>query len=86
MSYPQRTQGGNDRHRDSPPPIKLDDVKFGKEIDAGLFNEIAQCMARAIFEDGHWAKKKESWKRETNLGRNKSTQLRKFYDELVMWH
>jgi CRISPR-associated protein Csm2 len=75
MSNPQRTQGGfgNDRYRDSPLPIKLDDVKFGKEIDANLFADIAQAKAKFISEEGRGRK-------------NKSTQLRKFYDELVMWH
>lgn len=75
MNHPQRAQGGfgNDRHRDSPPPIKLDDIKFGKLIDANLFADIAQTKAKLIAEEGRGRK-------------NKSTQLRKFYDELVMWH
>jgi CRISPR-associated protein Csm2 len=76
MNYSQRPQGGfgNDRRRDPPPPsIKLDDIRFGKEIDANLFADIAQTKARFIAEEGRGRK-------------NKSTQLRKFYDELVMWH
>ncbi|MDR0736257.1 MAG: type III-A CRISPR-associated protein Csm2 [Zoogloeaceae bacterium] len=75
MSYPQRTQGGsgNDHRREPPPSIKLDDIKFGKPIDINLFADIAQAKARFIAEDGRGRK-------------NKSTQLRKFYDELVMWH
>ncbi|MBU3696535.1 MAG: type III-A CRISPR-associated protein Csm2 [Dechloromonas sp.] len=38
-----------------------------------LFSDIAQDKAKTIFEAGAGRK-------------NKSTQLRKFYDELVMWH
>jgi CRISPR-associated protein Csm2 len=81
MAYQQpntqgnRQQGGfnSGRSRDQSPPIKLDDIKFGKEIDANLFADIAQAKAQAIAEEGRGRK-------------NKSTQLRKFYDELVMWH
>jgi CRISPR-associated protein Csm2 len=81
MNYPQRPQGsrpqqgggGHDRQRDVPPPIKLDDVRFGENIDPDLFAGIAQAKAKAIAEEGRGRK-------------NKSTQLRKFYDELVMWH
>jgi CRISPR-associated protein Csm2 len=82
MAYQQQNSQGNrsqqggfssDRNRDQPPPIKVDDIKFGKEIDANLFADIAQAKAKAIAEEGRGRK-------------NKSTQLRKFYDELVMWH
>lgn len=80
MNYPQRPQGnrspqsgGYDRSRDMPPPVKLDDIKFGKALDPNLFADIAQAKARAIAEEGRGRK-------------NKSSQLRKFYDELVMWH
>ncbi|GHT94400.1 type III-A CRISPR-associated protein Csm2 [Betaproteobacteria bacterium] len=79
MTYPQNSQGSRpqqgsfNRDRDQAPPIKLDDIKFGKEIDANLFADIAQAKAKTIAEEGRGRK-------------NKSTQLRKFYDELVMWH
>ncbi|MDR0736533.1 MAG: type III-A CRISPR-associated protein Csm2 [Zoogloeaceae bacterium] len=75
MNHPQRAQGGfgNDRHRDPPPSIRLDDIRFGESIDDNLFADIAQAKARAIAEEGRGRK-------------NRSTQLRKFYDELVMWH
>ncbi|MDR1647234.1 MAG: type III-A CRISPR-associated protein Csm2 [Zoogloeaceae bacterium] len=53
--------------------MRLDDIKFGKVIDANLFADIAQAKAKFIAEEGRG-------------GKNKSTQLRKFYDELVMWH
>ncbi|MDR0736979.1 MAG: type III-A CRISPR-associated protein Csm2 [Zoogloeaceae bacterium] len=88
MNCPQRTQGGsgNDRHHNPPPSIRLDDIRFSKGVDTNLFDKIAQRVARDIAEDGHWSKKKEGWKREKNLSKNKSAQLRKFYDELVMWH
>jgi CRISPR-associated protein Csm2 len=81
MSYPQGPRGnrpqqggGHDRPRDTPPPpVKVDDIRFGKDLDPNLFADIAQAKARAIAEEGRGEK-------------NKSTQLRKFYDELVMWH
>jgi CRISPR-associated protein Csm2 len=77
MNYPQRSQGNRPPQgggsRDMPPPVKLDDIKFGKELDPNLFADIAQTKARVIAEEGRGRK-------------NKSSQLRKFYDELVMWH
>jgi CRISPR-associated protein Csm2 len=66
-------QGNFSRDRDQSPPINLADIKFGKEIDANLFADIAQAKAKTIAEEGRGRK-------------NKSTQLRKFYDELVMWY
>ncbi|GHT84339.1 type III-A CRISPR-associated protein Csm2 [Betaproteobacteria bacterium] len=77
MTYPQNSQGSRRQQgssdRDQAPPIKLDDIKFGKEIDANLFADIAQAKAKTIAKEGRGRK-------------NRSTQLRKFYDELVMWH
>jgi CRISPR-associated protein Csm2 len=55
-----------------PLAIDLSKVKFGN-IDEKLFDTTAEEMAKTIFGEG-------------NSGKNKSTQLRKFYDELVMWH
>jgi len=91
MNYQQRPQGsrsqqGGGYDRAQPPAVDTAQVIFGENINAKLFDEIAQSMAQAIFEDGHWSKRREGWKRENNLGKNKSSQLRKFYDELVMWH
>lgn len=47
-------------------------ISFGKELPETLFDVIAQEKARFIKANC----------RDTN----KSTQLRKFYDELVMWY
>jgi CRISPR-associated protein Csm2 len=54
------------------PTIEVNDIKFGTEMPDQLFADIAQDKAKTIFEAGAGRK-------------NKSTQLRKFYDELVMW-
>ena len=43
---------------------------FKPPIEAELFNDIAQQAAKKIAQDKN---------------RNKSTQLRRFYDELVLW-
>jgi CRISPR-associated protein Csm2 len=88
-AFSQHPQGsrpprrGNDNVQ--PPAIDFSPVKFGTGDDK-LFDKIAEDMARAIVEDGHWSKKKEGWEKGSSLSKNKSTQLRKFYDELVMWH
>lgn len=52
--------------------ISTADIQL-KNIPATLFSDIAQDKARAVAEAGAGKK-------------NKSTQLRRFYDELVMWH
>lgn len=71
MNNPQQ-RGGYDRNDRPTPQIDMSDVKFGTDIPDLLFADIAQEKARAIAEAGGGRK-------------NKSTQLRKFYDELVMW-
>jgi CRISPR-associated protein Csm2 len=75
---------GRDRHRqggDRPttaPPPRLDtagiDIRPGDKgaLDPALFDTIAQAAARAVAGDGR------------NQA-NKPSQLRQFYDELVMW-
>ena len=55
------------------PTINTSDIRLAKPVAAELFADIAQDKAAVIFEAG-------------GGNRNKSTQLRKFYDELVMWH
>jgi CRISPR-associated protein Csm2 len=45
------------------------------EPSAELYNEIADSMAKAVSDSGKSDRKEK----------NKSTQLRKFYDEIVMW-
>ena len=54
------------------PTIELSDIKFGEGLNELIFADIAQDKARVVAAAGEGTK-------------NKSTQLRKFYDELVMW-
>lgn len=68
------SQGGYRPNNQSSPSIDVSDIRFGADLNPELFASIAQRNAKAIAVDG--GKKKN----------NKSTQLRKFYDELVMWH
>ena len=52
--------------------MNLDRIKFKKgEMPDDIFSDIASEAADEI---------------ASSSGANKSTQLRKFYDELVMWH
>ncbi|HQQ68689.1 MAG TPA: type III-A CRISPR-associated protein Csm2 [Alicycliphilus sp.] len=73
MATYQRTQGWTDRPRQDAPSITISttDIRL-TNIPPTLFSEIAQDKARTIAEAGAGKK-------------NKSTQLRRFYDELVMW-
>lgn len=69
-------QGSRDRSYEKPDrSIDLSKIQFkgktSKEIDPDLFNGIASEAAEAIADT----------KRELN----KPTQLRRFYDEIVMW-
>jgi len=77
MNYGQPRSGGNyDRNSRPPAPtIDISDVHFGDAMPELLFADIAQKKAQIVAEAGRLAR-----------GKNKSTQLRKFYDELVMWH
>lgn len=76
----QRRGGGGDHHgrprggrdHDAPrPAIDLTGIRFGANIDPKLYSDVAQRAAEAV-SPGPRAQK------------NKSTQLRRFYDELVM--
>ena len=63
---------GCDRGRpDDRPTIGLDGIRFGSAPGATLFSEVAQLAAQEVANT------------DTNL--NKASQLRRFYDELVMW-
>jgi CRISPR-associated protein Csm2 len=74
MAYETQRGWNNDRNARPPTPtIEVSDIKFGGAMPEMLFADIAQEKARVIAEAGGGRK-------------NKSTQLRKFYDELVMWH
>ena len=51
--------------------LNINEIKFGNDKSAEIFSDIAQCAAKHI---------------KTNKNVNKTTQLRKFYDELAMWN
>ena len=51
--------------------LNINEIKFGNEKSAEIFSDIAQRAAKHI---------------KTNKNVNKTTQLRKFYDELAMWN
>ena len=50
--------------------LNINEIKFGNDKSAEIFSDIAQRAAKHI---------------KTNKNVNKTTQLRKFYDELTMW-
>jgi CRISPR-associated protein Csm2 len=73
-SFHSSPRRGDDRPpRDAGPTIDVSDVRFGDPLDPRLFADIAEAKARAVSQ---------------GAGRdaNKSSQLRRFYDELAMWH
>lgn len=51
--------------------LNINEIKFGGEKPTEIFSDIAQRAAKHI---------------KTNKNVNKTTQLRKFYDELAMWN
>ncbi len=58
-------------------PIPNSKIVFGKALGDDLFSEVAKEKSYEIFQGG--------LDQRGNQSKNKSTQLRKFYDELVMW-
>lgn len=66
-------QRGGSYDRTPAPTIEVNDIKLARPVPAELFSGIAEDKAIVIAQAGGGRK-------------NKSTQLRKFYDELVMWH
>ena len=52
-------------------------IVFGKALKEDVFSEVAKEKSYEIFQAG--------LDQRGNQSKNKSTQLRKFYDELVMW-
>ena len=52
-------------------------IVFGTALTDDLFSEVAKEKSFEIFQGG--------LDQRGNQAKNKSTQLRKFYDELVMW-
>lgn len=67
--------GPNRERRDAPPPPAnpgwRNRIRFVEPLDPELYNEIAKQAAKAVSQG--------------DPNRNKSTQLRRFYDELVSW-
>ena len=51
--------------------LNINEIKFGNDKSAEIFSDIAQRAEKHI---------------KTNKNVNKTTQLRKFYDELAMWN
>lgn len=77
--YGQRSGGpgqggyGNDRYSAPPAPtISVSEIKLQAPVSVELFASIAEDKAKTVAAAG-------------GRRNNKSTQLRKFYDELVMW-
>lgn len=64
-------QGGNRGYEDRGPGYDASSIKLAKPISPELFNGIAKGAAQAVANADRF--------------RNKSTQLRRFYDELVLW-
>ena len=59
------------QQRDNAPTLDVSRIQF-KQKSADLFDEVAEETAKII---SHTKKEKE----------NKATQLRKYYDEIIMW-
>lgn len=65
-------QGGYDRNSAPVPTITTSDIKLQTPVSVELFASVAEDKAITVARAG-------------GRRNNKSTQLRKFYDELVMW-
>jgi len=66
----RRTPGGQNAGQ-QPPREWFDRIRFSRPLDAELFNSVAQQAAQRVSS--------------ADRNRNKSSQLRRFYDELCMW-
>jgi CRISPR-associated protein Csm2 len=53
-------------------------IQFGDQLSAELYSDTAKQTAAIVFQAG--------LDQRGNKKNNKSTQLRKFYDELTMWN
>lgn len=69
---PRQGGYGSDRPEATRITISVGDIRLETPVPVDLFADIAQEKAAKVYEAGAGRK-------------NKSTQLRKFYDELVMW-
>lgn len=70
MAGQYQSRGGRQNHQSHVPSIDISKIKFSGELHAELFSGVAEETARTIAQG-----------RNTN----KTTQLRKFYDEICMW-
>jgi len=68
--YRGGNQGGRAREEAYTPDLSVQEIRFSGALDPELFNGIAKRCAATI---------------GSNDRRNKPSQLRRFYDELVMW-
>jgi CRISPR-associated protein Csm2 len=79
MAYPPASfQPRPNHNRDARPPaqaINLDEIRFTEPPSPRLFAEVAESAAAAVFSGSGQGERS-----------NKSSQLRRFYDEFVMWH
>ena len=66
------SQGGHERHSAPSVTINVSDIMLQKPVSVDLFSSVAEDKAKTVASAG-------------GRRNNKSTQLRKFYDELVMW-
>lgn len=71
MAENYRHQSHNRYPENREPALDTTAIKFGTSLDAELFNSVAHETAKTIA------------KAEDKL--NKPTQLRRFYDEIVLW-
>ena len=79
--YQRGTNTGRDNKIFKPVPAPRINIS-GAKIEGQLFSERAQEAAKACAAEALAAKKKVKFAKEVN----KPAQLRRFYDELVMWH
>lgn len=69
---PDRGRPGGRPPPDARPAVAVDAIRFGATPDPQLFADIAERVAKDVVPP-------------QNSNVNKSSQLRRFYDELVMW-
>ena len=65
------SNGGYGRGQEETPPLDVSKMVFGDKIDPNIYADVAESIAKAIGDDKRNAVK--------------STQARRFYDEVVMW-
>lgn len=65
------SNGGYGRGQDETPPLDVSKMVFGDTLDPNIYADVAESIAKAIGDDKRNAVK--------------STQARRFYDEVVMW-